>query len=98
MTFTLLDGSAKWLVGSMPVVMVVWLRFAMHAVIGGVVLFPLKGTALVKTQHMRWHVVRALMFTAMTGINFWALQYLQLTVTSSIFFTVPILIALMSAA
>src|SRR5438552_1097368 len=38
-----------------------------------------------------------LMFVAMTGINFWALQYLQLTVTSSIFFTVPILIALMSA-
>ncbi len=69
--FTLLDGSAKWLVGSMPVIMVVWLRFVMHA-------------------------LRALMFIGMTGINFWALQYLQLTVTSSIFFTVPILIALIS--
>jgi drug/metabolite transporter (DMT)-like permease len=33
----------------------------------------------------------------MTGINFWALQYLELTVTASIFFTVPILIAMMSA-
>ena len=32
--FSLLDGSAKWLVGSMPVIMVVWLRFALHAVIG----------------------------------------------------------------
>ena len=98
MTFTLLDGSAKWLVGSMPVIMVVWLRFAMHALIGGAVLLPLTGAALFKTRHLRWHVLRALMFTAMTGINFWALQYLQLTVTSSIFFTVPILIALMSAA
>ena len=37
------------------------------------------------------------MFIAMTGINFWALQYLQLTVTSSIFFSVPIIIALLSA-
>jgi drug/metabolite transporter (DMT)-like permease len=37
------------------------------------------------------------MFCAMTGINFWALQYLQLAVTSSIFFIVPILIALMAA-
>jgi drug/metabolite transporter (DMT)-like permease len=98
MLFTLLDGSAKWLVGSMPVIMVVWLRFALHAVIGGAVLLPLRGYALFRTNHLRWHVVRALMFTAMTGINFWALQYLQLTVTSSIFFTVPILIALMSAA
>jgi drug/metabolite transporter (DMT)-like permease len=38
------------------------------------------------------------MFIAMTGINFWALQYLQLTVTSSIFFSVPIMIALASAS
>ncbi len=96
MLFTLLDGSAKWLVGSMPVIMVVWLRFVMHALIAGAVLFPLRGTALVRSRYLRWHAVRALMFVAMTGINFWALQYLQLTVTSSIFFTVPLLIALIS--
>jgi len=96
-TFSLLDGSAKWLVGSMSVVMVVWLRFAIHVVVGGAVLFPLRGISLIKTYHLRWHLVRALMFMAMTGINFWALQYLQLTVTSSIFFTVPLIIALLGA-
>lgn len=96
--FTLLDGSAKWLVGSMPVIMVVWLRFVMHALIGGAVLFPLRGRALVRSSHLRWHALRALMFVTMTGVNFWALQYLQLTVTSSIFFTVPIVIALISAS
>ena len=95
--FSLLDGSAKWLVGSMPVIMVVWLRFAIHAVVAGAVLFPLRGLALVRTNHLRWHLLRALMFMAMTGINFWALQYLQLTVTSSIFFTVPLIIALLGA-
>ena len=94
--FSLLDGSAKWLVGTMPVIMVVWLRFAMHAVMATALFLPLRGAALVKTSHWRWHLVRALMFMAMTGINFWALQYLQLTVTSSIFFTVPIIIALVS--
>ena len=96
--FTLLDGSAKWLVGSMPVVMVVWLRFVMHALIGGAVLFPLRGLALVRSRHLKWHALRAVMFVTMTGVNFWALQYLQLTVTSSIFFTVPIVIALISAS
>ncbi len=95
--FTLLDGSAKWLVQSVPVIVVVWLRFLSQAVLAGALLFPLRGRALVRTSHLRWHVVRGLMFCAMTGINFWALQYLQLTVTASIFFTVPILIALMSA-
>jgi drug/metabolite transporter (DMT)-like permease len=53
--------------------------------------------SLVRTRHLRWHIVRGAMFCAMTGINFWALQYLQLAVTSSIFFVVPILIALMAA-
>jgi len=98
LVFALLDGSAKWLVGSMPVIMVVWLRFAIHVVVAGAVLFPVKGLALVRTSHWRWHGVRALMFMAMTGINFWALQYLQLTVTSSIFFSVPLIIALASAS
>ncbi len=95
--FTLLDGSAKWLVGSLPVIVVVWLRFLMHALFASVVLLPMKGSALVKTTHMRWHIVRAVMFLAMTGMNVWALQYLQLAVTSSIFFIVPILIALVAA-
>jgi drug/metabolite transporter (DMT)-like permease len=98
LVFSLLDGSAKWLVSVMPVIMVVWLRFATHVLVAGVVLFPLRGFGLVRTQHLRWHVVRALMFVAMTGINFWALQYLQLTVTSSIFFSVPLIIALISAS
>jgi drug/metabolite transporter (DMT)-like permease len=95
--FTVLDGSAKWLVGSVPVIVVVWLRFVTHVLIAGAVLFPVKGMSLVRTRHMRWHVARAAMFCGMTGINFWALQYLQLTVTSSIYFLVPILVALMAA-
>ena len=95
--FTLLDGSAKWLVGTMPVIMVVWLRFAMHAVVATALFLPLRGTALVRTRYWRWHLARALMFTIMTGLNFWALQYLQLALTTSVQFTVPILIALISA-
>ncbi len=96
--FTFLDGTAKWLVmNAMPVFMVVWLRFVIHAVLSTALLFPLKGKALVKTSHLRWHAARAVMFTFMTGMNFWALQYVQLTVTASIFFTVPIIVALISA-
>ena len=95
--FTLLDGSAKWLVQSLPVLVVVWLRFLTHTLLASALLFPVKGLALVRTRHLRWHLARGVMFCAMTGINFWALQYLQLTVTAAIFFTVPILIAVMGA-
>ena len=97
MLFTVLDGSAKWLVGVMPVAMVVWLRFVTHAVFATLLLYPIKKNSLFKTKHLKWHLARAAMFMLMTGMNFWALQYLQLTVTASIFFTVPIIIALVSA-
>jgi drug/metabolite transporter (DMT)-like permease len=95
--FSLLDGSAKWLVSGMPVIMVVWLRFTLHALIGGAILFPVRGLALVRTRFLRWHLLRGVMFMAMTGMNFWALQYLQLTITGSIFFSVPLIIALLAA-
>jgi drug/metabolite transporter (DMT)-like permease len=96
LVFSLLDGSAKWLVGSMPVV-VVWLRFLTHAIFASAALFPVRGRALLRTRHLRWHLLRAVMFVAMTGMNFWALQHLQLAVTSAIFFMVPIIIALLGA-
>jgi drug/metabolite transporter (DMT)-like permease len=95
--FALLDGSAKWLVQTVPVLMVVWLRFLSHTLIASALLFPMRGRALLRTSHLRWHIARGFMFCAMTGINFWALQFLQLTVTAAIFFTVPLLIALVSA-
>src|SRR5258708_10332914 len=97
MLFSLLDGTATWLVSVMPVFMVVWLRFVTHAVFATALLYPIKKNSLFKTGHLRWHLARALMFMLMTGMNFWALQYLQLTVTASIFFTVPIIVAVISA-
>ncbi len=53
--FTLLDGTAKWLVASVPVIVVVWLRFLMHAVFASALLLPLRGRSLIKTDHLRWH-------------------------------------------
>ncbi len=94
--FTLLDGSAKWLIRALPVLEVVWIRFVSHAVLSAVLLLPVRGLSLVRSKRLRLQALRGLMMVSMTAINFTALQYLQLTVTSSIFFSVPIIIALMS--
>ena len=94
--FASLDGVAKWLVLSLPVVQVVWVRFFLHTVITGAVLVPQLGLCLFKTKHPKWQIMRGLMLAIMTGTNFWALQYLQLAQTGSVQFSVPILIALIS--
>jgi len=95
--FSILDASAKWLVQDLPVVQVVWLRFATHVVLMVLLLAPRHGRTLVRMHSPRLHVLRAAMLASMTALNFFALQYLQLAETGAIQFSVPILIALLSA-
>ncbi|MGH7823334.1 MAG: EamA family transporter, partial [Candidatus Binatia bacterium] len=95
--FSLLDTGAKWLVRTLPVIEVVWLRFLFHVAFSAVLLAPAKGAGLLRTRRPGLQLVRAAMLPLMTAMNFWALQYLQLAETGAIQFSVPILIALLAA-
>jgi drug/metabolite transporter (DMT)-like permease len=95
--FATLDACAKWLVHELPVVEVVWLRFTTHVLITTALLAPVYGRELVTVRQPGLQALRALMLGSMTALNFWALQYLQLAETGAIQFSVPLLIALISA-
>jgi len=95
--FAALDACAKWLVQSLPVFEVVWLRFLTHSVLMTVLLVPVYRWELVRVRNVPLQGVRALMLGLMTALNFWALQYLQLAETGAIQFSVPLLIGLISA-
>jgi drug/metabolite transporter (DMT)-like permease len=95
--FSTIDVCGKWLVQSLPVVEVVWLRFVTHAVWMIALLAPVRGRAIVRMASWRLQALRALMLAVMTGLNFWALQYLQLAETGAIQFSVPLIIAGLSA-
>lgn len=95
--FAVLDTTAKWLVRTLPVVEVVWLRFVGHVLFTGLLLAPRHGRALLRAAHPKLQLLRGTMLFAMTGLNFWALQYLQLAETGAIQFAVPLLIALFGA-
>jgi drug/metabolite transporter (DMT)-like permease len=97
MCFAVLDACAKWLVQSLPVLEVVWLRFLTHAALMSLLLAPVYRWELVRVRSARLQLLRALMLGSMTALNFWALQYLQLAETGSIQFSVPLMIALFSA-
>jgi drug/metabolite transporter (DMT)-like permease len=95
--FAVLDACAKWLVQHLPVVQVVWLRFALHVLIMAAVLAPVRGRALVTVQSWRLQALRGSLMVVMTALNFFALQHLQLAETGAIQFSVPLLIALLSS-
>ncbi|MGH8764624.1 MAG: DMT family transporter [Burkholderiales bacterium] len=95
--FATLDCGAKWLVKSLPVLQVVWLRFLFHAVFSTALLAPKFGMVVLRTKRPKLQLLRAMFLPVMTGLNFWALQYLQLAETGAIQFSVPIMIALFAA-
>ncbi|MBM3354683.1 MAG: DMT family transporter [Betaproteobacteria bacterium] len=95
--FAVLEAGAKWLVRSLPVMEAVFLRFSLHFLFTTALLAPRHGLALVRTRRPWLQLARGCFLPVMTGMNFWALQYLQLAETGAIQFTVPILIALFAA-
>jgi drug/metabolite transporter (DMT)-like permease len=95
--FALLDCGAKWLVQALPVVLVVWLRFLVHAVLSAALLAPQIARGALRSKRPKLQLLRALFLPVMTGLNFWALQYLQLAETGAIQFSVPLIIALLAA-
>ena len=95
--FATLDTSAKWLVQTVPVIQVVWLRFLFHTILTTAIFMPSMGVKLFAIHNPRLQLIRGVMLAIMTGLNFFALQYLQLAEVGAVQFSVPLLIALISA-
>ncbi len=51
--FALLDCGAKWLVQTLPVLMVVWLRFLFHAVFSVALMAPKLGSGALRTKRLK---------------------------------------------
>jgi len=95
--FTSMDTIAKWLVtAGLPAIQVAFLRYAVHFVAILVAYLPGSGLSILRSNAPGIEVLRGVMLFASTVFNFAALVYLPLTLTTSIFFAAPLLIALMS--
>ncbi len=94
--FTFLDTSAKLLAQEMNSLQIVWARFVGHAVLVAAVLLPRKGTRVLASSNLKLQIIRSIFLFMSTILNFFALRWLQLATTSSIMFTVPLLVAALS--
>ncbi len=95
--FTGLDSSAKLLVTSgMSPWAGVFARYAVHLVIVACLILPLAGFAALSSRLPGTEVLRALFLLGSTLCNFTAVQFLPLTLTATIFFTIPIFVTMLS--
>ena len=69
--FALLDTTAKWLVLSLPVLQVVWLRFLTHSLFSLAIFSPSMGLALLRWRHPRLQLVRGIMLKGSGLVELW---------------------------
>ena len=95
--FTGIDTCAKWLVlHGFPVWQVVGLRFAVHAALVLVLFLASEGVTLFRPHRPALVGARGLCLLAGTVFNFLAVRHLPLTLTSTIFFTMPLIVCALS--
>ncbi len=95
--FAGLDATAKLLTETLPVSQVVWARYMGHFIFAVVFVLPSADRfRLWRTSYLGFQLLRSLLLLLATAMNFVALQFLQLTVTSAVFFTVPLIVAALS--
>ncbi len=95
--FTGIDSSAKWLgAAGLPALQVAFVRYAGHFVAVLAAFLPSEGPGVFRSNAPWLQVGRALTLLTGTALNFVAVRYLPLTVTTAIFFASPMLVCLLS--
>ena len=96
--FSCIDVSAKWLgLLGLPAMQLAFMRYAGHSVISVMLIFR-GGSDLSRfgTDHWFLVVFRGFLLMFSTILNFIAVQYLPLTITSTILFSAPVMICALS--
>jgi drug/metabolite transporter (DMT)-like permease len=76
--FTTLDTATKLSTAGVPILMGVWFRYAFQAIATTAVLLPLQGTALLRTRHPRYQLLRGALLLASSTLAFFSLRYCRL--------------------
>ena len=95
--FTMIDSSAKWLVtAGLPAIQVVFVRYAVHFGLAVAVFVPGEGPDAFRANAPRIQTLRSACLFGSTVFNFMSLQFLPLTVTTTIMFAGPIVVTLLA--
>ncbi|WP_068307746.1 DMT family transporter [Aliiruegeria sabulilitoris] len=94
--YTCIDTSAKWLnLIGMPVMQIVFFRYAGHFIYALLLYVPQEGVGAFRSNAPRLQLWRSFFLLASTVLNFIALKYLPITVTTAVSFASPIVVTLL---
>lgn len=95
--FTGIDSSAKWLgLAGLPVMQIVFARYAIHLGIVSAVYLPTRRMDLLRSGNFKLELLRAAALLGSSLCNLTAVRFLPLTITGSILFTMPLIVCALS--
>jgi drug/metabolite transporter (DMT)-like permease len=96
--FATLDTATKVSVAGVPILMGVWFRYAFQALATTMVLLPRYGTALLRTEHPRYQLLRGSLLLASSVLAFLSLRYMPLAEFTSVVLIAPLVVTLLAAS
>lgn len=94
--FTVLDASAKFSAQNLPIMVGVFFRYLISALLAVLIIRQAGGVIYLRTRHPTLQVMRGLFLLASTACNFTAMSHLQLAQTAAINFTLPLWVCALS--
>jgi drug/metabolite transporter (DMT)-like permease len=96
-TLSVLDGTAKWLAAfGIPIVLLSWARYAVHAAVLAAVVVPRRGWGILRSRRPGYQLLRACLMLSSTVLFFSVLKLLPLAEATAINFCSPFIILALS--
>lgn len=95
--FAVLDSATKFSGQLLPVLMVLWLRFLAQACVTSALVLPRHGFGALKTQHLKFQLLRAIAGLLTTVCAFFCIQNMPLANFTAIWSAAPLFIVVASA-
>ena len=95
--FAVLDSATKFSGQLLPVLMVLWLRFLAQASVTSALVLPRHGFGALKTQHLKFQLLRAIAGLLTTVCAFFCIQSMPLANFTAIWSAAPLFIVVASA-
>lgn len=96
--FAALDTSVKRLGIALPVLVVLWSRYAFQALAMAAWLLHPSRRHLLRTQHPRFQLVRGLLLVTVSGLGFLGLQYLPVAEFTAVVMLTPVIVTVLAVA
>ena len=95
--FATLDTTTKYISNSVPLLMALWFRYAFQAVVTTAAVLPLRGLAVLRTAHPKFHMLRGLLLLLTSLFAFFSLRYMPVGEFTAIVMVTPLVITLLAA-